>query len=320
MERVHFAQVVTAEGADDGLPELPLDVALLQEAVEKVGAVLVVCDPLVSLINGRLDTHRDNETRHALEPLSRLADATGSTVLGLVHHNKGGGDAGDRVIGSRAFVATARSVITVAPSQQDDTQRLASVTKSNLGRKEPDLPALAFRIRTVPLTADDGVKFEQPVLDWIGETSEQVSDSLSAGPLDSEERDERDALANFLRVLVTKAGGEVTAGEAEKAIRAEFGNVSKSTLRRARARARIDTRKGGMDRGWLWFLDPRGEGATEGSEGSKEPTPGTFGTFVAPSEGVTGPHIGPCVGCGVSIHRYGDGSSGPLCEDCRTAD
>ena len=51
-------------------------------------AVLVL-DPLTSVMDGRIDAHRDREVRTALEPLGQLAEDTGAAVLGLVHLGKG---------------------------------------------------------------------------------------------------------------------------------------------------------------------------------------------------------------------------------------
>lgn len=315
LERVHFADVITDTGGVD-MPVLPVDVGLLREAVDRVGAGLVVLDPLVSVIAGNLDTHRDNETRRALEPLARLADETGASVLGLVHLNKSsGGDVGDRVIGSRAFVATARSVLTVAKSQEDDGARLLSVTKSNLGLSEPDLAALVFRVVTRPVEDADGVRLDPPAVEWGGETTERVSDALAAGNLDTGERDERDAMAAEIRRIIIDAGGEAAAQDVTREMRQAFGEVGKSALNRARDRAGVRTRKGGMQAGWVWFL---AEGSAEGSEGSTRGNPGTFGPFVEPSTGeATG--MGPCALCSQPTRRYGAEASGPVCESCRAA-
>ena len=45
--------------------------------------------PADSVMDGRIDAHRDREVRTALEPLGRLAEETGAAVLGLVHLGKG---------------------------------------------------------------------------------------------------------------------------------------------------------------------------------------------------------------------------------------
>jgi len=44
--------------------------------------VLFVMDPLLSTLEGRLDTHKDAEVRTALHPLVALADDTGVSIMG----------------------------------------------------------------------------------------------------------------------------------------------------------------------------------------------------------------------------------------------
>lgn len=322
LDRVHVADVLLPEGWTDQ-PVLPLDIDQLGNVVADSGARLVVLDPLVSVVQANLDTHRDNETRRALEPLARMADDTGAAILGLVHHNKGKGDAGDRVIGSRAFVATARTVLSVASSQQDEGSRLVAVTKANLGRT--DLPALAFTVAAHTVTDESGLEFPVPTIVWHGETEECIADALDGSPLDSEERDERDAMATFLTDFVTQQGGEAAARDVEKALRAVFSDVSKSTIKRARARAGIKTRKAGMSAGWVWCLDP-----TTSEDATKNPKVPPVGTLtpsnssepsLAPSGATSSaadPSMGPCAGCSTQIRRYGAASQGSLCPTCST--
>ncbi len=55
---------------------LPLDVVALREYVGDKSVALLVLDPLTSVMDSRLDHHRDREVRVALEPLARLAEET----------------------------------------------------------------------------------------------------------------------------------------------------------------------------------------------------------------------------------------------------
>ena len=61
LERVHVLERV-----DDRLPTLPDDVAVIREQVKHLDVGLVVLDPLMAFLAGRVDSHRDQDVRGAL--------------------------------------------------------------------------------------------------------------------------------------------------------------------------------------------------------------------------------------------------------------
>lgn len=133
--------VVQPDGAVDGL-SLPEDTAGLTELCHRERVALVLLDPLMSAVSGKLDTHKDAEVRKALSPLSRLADEAQVGVLGLIHVNKTqGSDLLTRLMGSRAFTAVARSVLVchkednVEELGQGSESFLFGQAKNNLGKK-----------------------------------------------------------------------------------------------------------------------------------------------------------------------------------------
>lgn len=105
---------------------LPDDLTAFGELLEaNPDVVLLVLDPIMSVIPARTDSHKDHEVRRALEPVSALAHGRGITVLGLIHDNKSTGtDLSTRMMGSRAFVAVARAALVCveepADAQDDD--------------------------------------------------------------------------------------------------------------------------------------------------------------------------------------------------------
>lgn len=100
---------------------LPTDMAELTKLVISEQVALVVLDPLLGTVEGKLDTHKDSDVRKALEPISRLAHESRSTVLGLIHQNKAqSGDLLTRMMGSRAFSAVARAVLVCAEADPVD--------------------------------------------------------------------------------------------------------------------------------------------------------------------------------------------------------
>ncbi len=126
---------------------------------------LIVIDPVMSFVGGKVDANRDNEVRAALMPLVKLAAEAGIAVVAVVHFNKGDAEkAFHRVGGSIAFTAVARSVMLAA--KDPDTGRRALVPiKANLGNDQ-----------AVPIEyeiTDDGLR-------WVGEAPELVADRLVA--------------------------------------------------------------------------------------------------------------------------------------------
>lgn len=156
LKRVYRVEVVSAEDVHVGL-SLPHDLVAVGVAVEQTSAALLLLDPLMSRVDSGIDTHKDGELRQALEPMGELADRYGLLVLGLIHFNKtGSSDVLDRVMGSRAFVAVARSVSVVVsdPDDEDERRRLFSTPKNNQGTT--DLPSLIFTVENTDIPTSDG--------------------------------------------------------------------------------------------------------------------------------------------------------------------
>lgn len=135
---------------------LPSDIERLQVNAMRYGAALLILDPLVARL-GELDTHKDAEVRKALEPLTRVAEQEQFSIIGLMHHNKGGGgDPLQLVMGSKAFTAVARSVHTVVPDPDDENNELCwfGTAKNNLG-PTTTLPLLSYTTETYTFPLDD---------------------------------------------------------------------------------------------------------------------------------------------------------------------
>lgn len=250
LDLVYRVEIATHDDVNRGL-SLPKDFLEVAWAAEQTGAGLLVLDPLMSIIDSRLDTHRDRELRQALEPLAKLADKSRMAVLGLIHHNKSGStDALQLVMGSKAFTAVARSVHTCIPDPDDDTQarRLFATSKNNLGRL--DLPVLGFTITGHAVeTEDDGTAWTGR-LHWTGEVEGKMHELMtrSADP----ERGATAEAAEWLRGYLTERGGEDDKVGIEKAGRAS-GHTSR-TLQRAAQRLDIRYSSAGFPRRSYWAL------------------------------------------------------------------
>lgn len=108
----------------------------IQDAVESLGAGLLVIDPLMSHLSAELNSNDDKEVKFALKPLSRMAQDTGCAVL-CVHHLTKNTDKGAFLSGqgSGAFGNTARLVLAIAEDDEDEDVRLLEVVKTNVSKK-----------------------------------------------------------------------------------------------------------------------------------------------------------------------------------------
>jgi 5S rRNA maturation endonuclease (ribonuclease M5) len=139
LRHIYKVEARTEEGRYETI-SAPADLVQLAQLVDRHGLALVVLDPIMSVIHGSLDTHKDRDVRQALDPLSRFCADTGVAVLGLIHVNKTTHtDPLNAVMGSRAFSAVARSVLfaMLDPEAENDDRYLLGHAKSNLGPKQP---------------------------------------------------------------------------------------------------------------------------------------------------------------------------------------
>ena len=111
LDRVYQITAVGADGLED-IVSLPNDLAELERIIISHGVAQVILDPLLTMINKRLDTHKDAEVRQALEPVVKVAHDTKTSLIGLIHVNKTNeGDLMNRLMASRAIGAVVRGVL-----------------------------------------------------------------------------------------------------------------------------------------------------------------------------------------------------------------
>ncbi len=272
LDRVLRVDVTNATGADTGLV-LPSDLVALEGHVRAVDAALILLDPLMSRLDGALDTHKDADVRLALEPLTALADRTGAAILGLIHVNKStSADPLTLLMGSRAFAAVARAVLFVMTDPDDDDARLLGQAKNNLGRS--DLPTLSFRIDSAHV-ADTT---EGPVwtgrLSWTGEREGSIRDVLEmVGDGGAESRTARQEAADWLTDYLTVQGGTADSAEVKK--EGQKAGHSPDALKRGRKLAKVTSNSYGFPRRTLWSLPgvtPQSEQPVGAPLGESAPT------------------------------------------------
>jgi putative DNA primase/helicase len=223
----------------------------LRDAIKRAGgADLLIVDPVVSAIAG--DSHKNSETRRALQPLVDLASELGAALIGVTHFSKGtsGRDPIERLTGSLAFGALARIVMVAAKCQREQdgapAERILCRAKSNIGE---DTGGFTYELRQNELTpgiAASTVTFAKPVdgtaREILGE-AEALETVAEYGQVGAE-----DFLIGFL------AEGPKTVAEVRKAVKAHC--VAWRTVERAKSKLGIRaTRKGfGEDGVWRWEM------------------------------------------------------------------
>jgi hypothetical protein len=203
----------------------------------------------------RVDTHRDADVRVALSILADVARRTGVAVLCVLHPNKAdkqGISALNRLSGSGAFGAAARSVMAVVPDPQAESEerRLLLPVKLNIAAQPH---GLGFRIvSNSPTTCKSGI---------VWDTDPVESDADEAfGVVRADTPQMTKAKAFLKRVL--GAGEPYPATLAQEEALAE--GINPKTLQRAKKKLRIVSKLEGFgsDGVWTWKLGEPEDGGS----------------------------------------------------------
>jgi hypothetical protein len=253
MRRVFSVEVTATSGFESEL-SLPRDVIATEHVLADNDVAVLLLDPLMSRLSASLDTHKDGEVRQALEPLVRVAQRTGTAVIGLVHVNKGGAkDPASAIMGSRAFVAVARAVLFTMVDLDDERVRLLGLIKSNLGPL--DMPVKTFEIESVVAGQDeDGQDVRTGKVRWGEDRQESMNEVFEAADAQDQADSTTAEIDDWLRGLLVSRGGAVDAAEAFKLGKAD--GFPESTLKRARKRIGAEAKRMGFGQGSVWRYDP----------------------------------------------------------------
>jgi len=235
LELVYRIDVITSEGNETGLI-LPKDITAVEDTLHETGAVMLLLDPLMSRLDGNLDSHKDADVRRALEPFSAIAGKTGALFLGIIHVNKSANtDPLTLLMGSRAFAAVARAVLFVMKDSEDETLRLLGQPKNNLGRN--DLPMLTFRIEGQRVAETEEGPVWTSVVSWQGERTGSVDEALNIASGTSEDRTAVGDAKEWIVDYLTSLGG--TAPSADIKQYGKKAGHSESSIIRARDQLKL---------------------------------------------------------------------------------
>lgn len=250
LARVHPIQVEPVEGEPFEL-SFPKDIDRVREGMRDTGSTLLFLDPLMSRIDERIDAHRDGDVRRALEPLTALCGETGLTVVGIIHTNKmSGSDPLQRIMGSTAFAAVARSVLLVVRHPEQEGTRVLAHAKCNVGAEQI---SLTYTINQVFVPGATG-PVETSRLQWTGETDMTGRDALAATQVeDVTDADDRNACRAWLSDWL-ESQGESTSADAQTAARK--AGFSERAVRRAAKSLGVVYASRGYPRVTTWRLPP----------------------------------------------------------------
>jgi hypothetical protein len=211
--------------------DLPKHVPDLRALLEDRPGALVLLDPLISRLNGKLDTHKDAEVRRALEPLVQCLADTDTTALGLIHVNKTTTtDPLTSVMASRAFVGVARSVLFVAVDPNEPEVRYLELVKSNLG--STSIPTLTFSISNETLDGEGHQAVAVGKLNWLPDSDRKVSEILRSEPGSNSTSTHVDGARTWLKAFMADHGGQHESTAIKAA--ANAAGINTSALHRAR--------------------------------------------------------------------------------------
>jgi hypothetical protein len=217
----------------DPLISIPECLPQIELTIEQQGVGLIVFDPLMAFLSARIDSHKDQDVRRALSPLTAMAARRNVAVLLVRHLNKApGGSAIYRGGGSIGIVAAARAGLLLGRDPNDPDLRILANTKPNLA---PKGRALRFALVSVGDVAR---------IEWRG-TCDITADDLCAAPDPDATPGAREAAADCLLELL--ADGPLSAGDVYKTAQ-ERGHKHRTVQRAAREL--------GIGRGKVWTLPP----------------------------------------------------------------
>lgn len=195
----------------------------IRQAIEKIGAKLIVLDPLQAYLGANVDMHRANEVRPVMKRLAATAEHTGCAIILVRHINKlQGQKSGHRGLSPIDFQAAARSVLVVGRTKDDQSIRIVAQDKSSLA---PEGESIAFA-----LDAEHGFQ-------WKGYCKCSADDLLSGG---KQVQTKTMQMEDELRRLLA---GSISAEDVLK--RAESMGVSEWTLMIAKKNLGIVSEKQG---------------------------------------------------------------------------
>lgn len=262
VNKVYVVQGVIKEDGRHKTFSLANDLALLEEAVQEIGDVVMVkIDPVNAYLgqsSKNFDSYRDSDIRAVFEPIQEMAQRLNIAVWATTHFNKSGGSkAITRFLGSIGMVGLSRAAYAVVEDEDEEAEPgrvLFLPVKINLAKNKG---GLAFRLIERP-TGDDVVPFCVGI-EWEDEAVSITADEALAPKKQMKENDGRkskdaetikDMLAYWLK------DGPVSVKEIEQLLETNGFDPKSKSVRTAREKLGVLSRqqRGGVGEPWELYL------------------------------------------------------------------
>jgi hypothetical protein len=268
LTKVHVLQSVTDEGGKVSTFNMQRDLDLLAEHVRRIGdVVMVAIDPIAAYLGDNKDSHKASDVRSILSPLKDFAEEHSVAVVGLAHPSKSVDRAMNAVGGSGAFVAASRATwlfVREVDGEGDETGRTLMLSiKNNLSGRRNN--GLAYRI----VGCDLGNGITAPRVSWDHEPVNVTADQALAMSADAAGRasgGDTDALGEAVKWIQEEFLTKTEIEAVEIATWARNANISADTLKRARKKLGVVTRRDGFGPGAKYYLSLPRSGSMEVEE------------------------------------------------------
>jgi len=215
------------------------------ESLNKSGKAisLIFIDPISAYL-GDVNSHNNAEVRHIMKILGNFALKYHVSIIGISHLNKNDqSESITRVSGSMAFIAAARTAFMVVKDIEDRKKVLFLPIKNNL---YCDKSGLSFRIESYLLEC--GIETSRVM--WNNEVVSINIDDVMLGLQENSNKSALDDAKDFLLTLL--ANGPIPSSQIP--IEVKEAGLAMVTVRRAKDELKIQIKKEGMNKGWVWIL------------------------------------------------------------------
>lgn len=219
---------------------------IVAEQIKRAGNVgLVIIDPIGWAVTG--DHNKNEDVRRGLEPVLRMIEHTGCSVLGITHFgkNKQGVNPNERILGSTAFTAVSRIVLTAVTETDEhgSTVRTLAKSKANITSDEG---GYRYSLHVGPVA---GIKSTVSV-EWGEFVSGKASDIINDAEQSIEERSQGSEAREFLLSLLEDGARDSKSVMSE----ARKQGISRRSLDSAKRALKVIIKKHGFRGGWEWQL------------------------------------------------------------------
>lgn len=196
------------------------------------GYVLLIIDPITAYL-GNINDYKNSEVRTLMTKLARLAKKHNIAIILNTHLSKPAGNPQsgsiiNRVTGSLAYTATARSVYLICDHQDDKKLKLFLPVKNNLGE---DTGGYAYRV--CPITVrHEGQDYGTCRIEWL---SEKVSISANDAMSNTKTSTKLDEAEEFLKECLSPG----TMAVRDIRNKAEQLDISPNRLYKARDKLKV---------------------------------------------------------------------------------